>query len=236
MADHILKKIDADAQSLRERQQAMAALVAEQLADAMVLLERCYLERGLAVEKHEARLNELQLQLDRECTQFIALHQPNAGDLRQAVAAGRIAALLEACGNGACRIAEAGGRIHKISRKQVPALAGLMSLYAEVAALLAQARQLLHTRSRENLLPVLAGTSAIPAALLAVRRSLCEAMPEAGGKAEALFDALLVAQTLADLAALLGELALTVWYEISGDDLRHAGIEQIRRRFDTAQA
>jgi phosphate transport system protein len=227
MADHILKKIDADTAALRERVATMAAAVDEQLTDAMTLVERCYLERGLAVDKQEGRVNELQLQIDRDMTHFIALHQPSAGDLRAVLGMSRVAGNLEAIGNEAARIARAGERIHKVSRKQLPAATELLALHGRTAVVL---RSALHAVTDAQLGQAMAAYQALPAAVAAAdvaERALRQLLATGADRSDPIIDALTVCRALADIAAQAVEMALHVGFVASGVDLRHAEAAQV---------
>jgi phosphate transport system protein len=227
MADHILKKIDADITALRERIASMAGAVDTQWGDAMTLIEKCYLERGLAVDKLEERVDELHLQVDRECTHFIALHQPNAGDLRAVLGMSRIAADLEAMGNLACRAARAGERVHKHSRKQVPALAELMALHARAAGVLRASIAAITQLDGEQALLAAQQVAAIQALAASLARQLRDMLAEGAERVDPLLETMVIVQALADMAEAAGRAAGNVAFISRGVDLRHANAAQI---------
>lgn len=227
MADHILKKIDADAAALREHLMTMARQVGTQLADAMTLVEKCYLERGLAVDKLEDGINDWQTQLDRECTHFIVLHQPSASDLRTVVAVSRVAADLEAVGNAACRLARAGERIHKVSRKQVPASEGLTALHGKVSAVLQQATAAFQAGDVGAVGPVFQALTAVNEQRDALAGQLRNLIADTPDRLDAALAALDAAKALSDAAQWAARIALHVVFMVKGVDLRHASQEQI---------
>ncbi|MDS0478539.1 phosphate signaling complex protein PhoU [Natrinema sp. 1APR25-10V2] len=91
---------------LREAIVAMGDLVYEQLADGFTALFTG--DRPLAREVIEGdrTVNRRSLELESECLDLLALHQPVAGDLRIVVAAFKIATDLERVGDLATNLAE----------------------------------------------------------------------------------------------------------------------------------
>lgn len=231
MADHILKKVDADAAALREHLRAMARQVGSQLGDAMTLLEKCYLERGLAVEKLEGGVNDWQTQLDRECLHFIVLHQPSAGDLRTVVAVSRVAADLEAVGNAACSLAKAGERIHKASRKQVPGQDGLVQMHDKASAALHAAMAAFEAGTLPAAGAVVSSSAEVRAMRDTLLVQLRHQIADAGDRLDAVLAALDAAQALVEVASAAARISLHLAFMAKGIDLRHAPADQVAQTF-----
>lgn len=113
MANHILKKIDTDTAAIKTRIAGMAAVVDGQLDHVITILEKRHLEHGLVVDKLIVQINDAQLAIDRECANFIVMHQPNASDLRTVLAAMRIGAELQRLGTKICGVARGGELVYK---------------------------------------------------------------------------------------------------------------------------
>ncbi len=82
-------------EGLREDVLYMSELVADRLRLALDALEQQDGELGEEVITGDAEINEIYLELERECTDLIALQQPVAGDLRFIAASFKIITDLE---------------------------------------------------------------------------------------------------------------------------------------------
>ncbi|MDF9744233.1 phosphate signaling complex protein PhoU [Natrinema salsiterrestre] len=91
---------------LRDAVVAMGDRVYEQLDDAVTALftDDCALARDIV--ETDATVNDRCLEIERECLDLLALHQPVAGDLRFVVAAFQIVTDLERIGDLATNLAE----------------------------------------------------------------------------------------------------------------------------------
>ena len=80
--DHISNQFDNDLESIRNHVLSMGGLVETNVKNAITsLLER---DQALAEEVATAdfKVNQMEVEIDEECTQIIARRQPAAGDLR----------------------------------------------------------------------------------------------------------------------------------------------------------
>ncbi len=89
------EQYQAKLEGLREDVLYMSEVVADRLRTALDALERRDGELGEEVITGDAEVNELYLELERECTDLIALQQPVAGDLRFIAASFKIITDLE---------------------------------------------------------------------------------------------------------------------------------------------
>ncbi|ELZ12848.1 phosphate transport system regulatory protein PhoU [Natrinema thermotolerans DSM 11552] len=91
---------------LRETVVAMGDLVREQLADGCSALFTGDRDLASDVIERDRTVNDCYLEIERECLDLLALHQPVAGDLRTVVAAFTIVTDLERVGDLATNLAE----------------------------------------------------------------------------------------------------------------------------------
>jgi phosphate transport system protein len=227
MTPHILKKLDTDIASLRSRVQAMFALALQQLEDSVILFEKCHREKGLAVAELEPRLHELQFAIDRECANMIALRQPNAGDLRIAIASMRIASAIEAVGNAALEIAGAGERIHKSGRKPLSEPEALVGQYAAVQRMLVVARDACQGLDAGALSVIAAIRQEQSLESSALTERLGARLEAEAGRARVLAEEIEIARCLNRVAALALAIALQVYYMAKGEDRRHQPLEEL---------
>lgn len=91
---------------LRDAVVAMGDRICEQLDDAVTALFTDDLALARDVVETDATVNDRCLEIERECLDLFALHQPVAGDLRFVVAAFQIVTDLERMGDLATNLAE----------------------------------------------------------------------------------------------------------------------------------
>lgn len=90
---------------LREDVVGMSELVVERLRDALEALEEKDEEKARRIVEGDNEINELYLEIERECVDLIALQQPVAGDLRLVTASFKIITDLERVGDLATNLA-----------------------------------------------------------------------------------------------------------------------------------
>jgi phosphate transport system protein len=106
MNSHTVKAFDNDIGQLRGLISQMGGLAEEAIAKAMQALARNDLELAAQVRADDKRLDALEAEVERLAVQIIALRAPMAVDLREVVAALKIAGLVERIGDYAKNIAK----------------------------------------------------------------------------------------------------------------------------------
>ncbi|PHS22721.1 MAG: phosphate transport system regulatory protein PhoU [Methylophaga sp.] len=81
-SQHISQQFEADLQDIRSRVLAMGGLVEQQVGRALKALKKADLELARQVIIDDNEVNNLEMSIDEECIQIIALRQPTASDLR----------------------------------------------------------------------------------------------------------------------------------------------------------
>jgi phosphate transport system protein len=130
--EHTLKAFDHDLDRLRALISEMGGLAEHAIQEAMRCLIQRDAEGAEQVVKGDEKLDNLEIETERRVVQLIALRAPMAGDLRDAIAALKISAVVERIGDYAKNIA-----------KRVPQLGGVgqiepMSLLPEMARIATQ--------------------------------------------------------------------------------------------------
>ncbi len=106
MNSHTVKAFDNDIGRLRGLISQMGGLAEEAIAKAMQSLTRNDLELADQVRAEDKRIDALEAEVERLAVQIIALRAPMAVDLREVVAALKIAGLVERIGDYAKNIAK----------------------------------------------------------------------------------------------------------------------------------
>lgn len=131
MQGHIVKAFDEDITRLRGLIAEMGGLAELGIQEAMEALITGDEELGRGVVLRDRKLDALEVEVDQLAVQLLALRAPMADDLREIIAALKIAGILERIGDYAKNIGKRVGRIENRSRLEPLALLPSM---AEVAA------------------------------------------------------------------------------------------------------
>lgn len=131
--EHTVKAFDQDIGQLRALISQMGGLAEEAISDAMTALAHGDLTLADEVRAKDKAIDAIEAEVERLAVRVIALRAPMADDLREVVAALKIAAVVERIGDYAKNIAkrvplihaEGGDRIEAVSL--LPAMAQLAS-------------------------------------------------------------------------------------------------------------
>ena len=102
---HTIKAFDAELDTLRGSICEMGGLAEAAIRDAMQALVRRDSEAAAEVVRRDAKIDALETEIERQVVQIIALRAPMADDLREVVAALKIAGVVERIGDYAKNIA-----------------------------------------------------------------------------------------------------------------------------------
>ncbi len=102
---HLSSQFDHELSGISTRVLEMGGLVESQVAKAVHALTTFSAEVAAQVRETEARVNAMELEIDRDLSSIIARRQPTARDLRLLIAVAKTIANLERIGDEAARIA-----------------------------------------------------------------------------------------------------------------------------------
>ena len=104
--EHTVKAFDDDIAQLRASISQMGGLAEQAIADAILALQRNDAELAKRVRDADRTIDAIEAEAERLAVRIIALRAPMANDLREVVAALKIAAVLERVGDYAKNIAK----------------------------------------------------------------------------------------------------------------------------------
>ncbi len=102
--DHIVTAFDESLEALRQSVVRMGGLTESQLARSMQALSRRDAELAAEVVRNDGEVDQLELEVSNQVIRLLALRQPMANDLREIIAALKIARDLERIGDYAANI------------------------------------------------------------------------------------------------------------------------------------
>lgn len=130
MAEHTVKAFDEDITRLRGLIAEMGGLAEVSLTEAMEALVKGNEEMARGVVERDRKIDALEAEVDRLAVRVIALRAPMADDLREVIAALKIAGVVERIGDYSKNIAKSTGKIE--GRRQFEPLT-LIPAMADVA-------------------------------------------------------------------------------------------------------
>jgi len=104
---HEHKKFDLELSDLRTKLGQMGELVVAQLEGVLACLSEHDVRATRMIIEQDSNVNRMDIDLEEICLQFLALHQPVAGDLRLITATMKITTELERIGDRVVNICEA---------------------------------------------------------------------------------------------------------------------------------
>ena len=99
------RHLDDELSSLRDRVLLLGGEAEQALERAMYALSKRDSEVARDVLDHDDQVDHLEVEIDRQCIDIIALRQPAARDLRFVISVAKMAPVLERIADHACNIA-----------------------------------------------------------------------------------------------------------------------------------
>jgi phosphate transport system protein len=106
MSKHIVSAFDKDLRAISSRIAEMGGLADGQLGSAIEALQTRDSDLAAEVIQSDKRLDGMEAQLEKSAIEFMALRQPMASDLREVIAALKIATAIERIGDLAKNVAK----------------------------------------------------------------------------------------------------------------------------------
>jgi phosphate transport system protein len=131
--EHTVKAFDQDIGQLRGLISQMGGLAEQAIHDAIKALSRGDLELAKQVRAKDKAIDAIEAEVERLVVRVIALRAPMADDLREVVAALKIAAVLERIGDYAKNIAKRVPLIHSGGKERIEAIS-LLPAMAQLAS------------------------------------------------------------------------------------------------------
>jgi len=226
---HLSSQFDNELSVISNRVLEMGGLVESQVAQAVQALGEFSGEIAAQVLRQETRVNQMELDIDRDLSAIIARRQPTARDLRLLIAISKSIANLERVGDEAARIARAVERLVTIgvpTRLRLPV--GDLRFEADLA--IASLRNSLDAFARldtERALSVLKQDDQIDQEFDGLLRKLITYMMEDPRTISASIDLVFVAKAIERVGDHAKNIAEAVIYVVKGTDVRHVSMQAI---------
>ncbi|WP_022686744.1 phosphate signaling complex protein PhoU [Sphingomonas phyllosphaerae] len=174
--EHTVKAFDQDIGQLRGLISQMGGLAETAIADAMVALQRGDAVLAARIAADDKKIDAMETEVERTAVRIIALRAPMADDLREVVAALKIASVIERIGDYAKNIAR---RVPKIeSEHRIEPLSILPAMGRMAAAMVHDVLNAFAARDPEAALAVCESDNALDDFYDSIFRTLVTFMVE----------------------------------------------------------
>lgn len=226
---HLSTQFDAELSGISTRVLEMGGLVESQVAQAILALNHFSGETASQVLQEEDRVNQLEIEIDRDLSTIIARRQPTARDLRLLIAVSKTIGNLERVGDEAARIARTVQRLINSgvsSKMRLP----MTDVSAEANMATASLRKALDAFARLDTLralEVIKNDNQIDQAFDGLMRTLITYMMEDPRTISASIDLVFVAKAIERVGDHAKNLAEQIIYIVKGTDIRHNSPEAV---------
>lgn len=204
---------------LRRMLLKMSAEVEQRVSGAVDALVRRDLERAAEVRYGDDDIDQFDLDIENECVEILALHQPVARDLRFVLTAMRVNADLERIGDLARAVARRAIKLEK--RIPIERPAELAEMARSVRSIISDAMRVLAEPDEAMCAAIRGKDAEIDASYKAVFTWAASKMQDQGEAASAVIDVLSIVRNLERMADLAVNIAEAVIFLIEGTIVRH---------------
>ena len=224
---HLSTQFDSELGTVSSRVMEMGGLVESQIHTAVYALSQFDEEAANRVIQTEARVNLLEIEIDRELSSIIARRQPTARDLRLLIAISKTTANLERAGDEAEKIARmVKSIVGSGAARQLPA--SELQVAADLASgLLRKALDAFARLDPNAALAILKEDDRIDREFDGFVRKLITYMMEDPRTISASLDLLFLAKAIERIGDHSKNIAEFIIYVVKGADVRHTSMEQI---------
>jgi phosphate transport system protein len=228
-SEHIFKQYDAELESVRAKVLEMGGLVEQQIVDALEALVNTDPKLAKEVMSNDHRVNNLEVQIDEDCSHIIARRQPAAGDLRMVMMIVKTITDLERIGDEATKIARTAQKIYEEDRMY-------KSRFTEIKSMVALVREMLRTAldgfarlDVSNTVEVARQDEQVDEQFRAAMRQLITFMLEDPRTISMSLEVLFVAKAIERIGDHAKNIADYVVYMVKGKDVRHTSVQEMER-------
>lgn len=225
-SQHISQQFEKELQDIRSLVLAMGGLIEQQVANAQKALLTGDSELARSVISLDDEVNSLEVSIDEECIQIIALRQPTAGDLRLVAGILKTITDLERIGDESVSIARMAMSLSEKDRPKTN-YRELQSMGNHVLGMLRDALDAFARLDAEQAIKVAREDREIDAEYEAIIRQLITYMMEDPRTVTKAIDMMWSARSLERIGDHASNICEHVIYLVEGKDVRHLSIEKM---------
>jgi len=231
---HTLSRYNEDLERLRSDVLQMGGLAEAQLQQALQALATQDRDLAAEVVRGEARVNQMEVEIDDECNRILATQAPAASDLRLVVAMIKTITDLERIGDEAHKIANIGRRHSGLDHSGADGHRVVRHLGRVALELLHDALDVFARLDAQAALAAVKRDRLLDEEYDAVQRQCITFMIEDPRTIRAAIDLLWVARALERVGDHAKNICEYVIYMVGGRDVRHTAIADVERQIEAA--
>ena len=221
MGEHSSKAYDTELEGIRSKVLLMGGMVETMFLDAMTCFRIGNLERAERVVAEDANVNQLEVQLDDQCSHLIVKRQPTANDLRTVMATLKVITDLERIGDEAAKIARIAKALHARGAVTLNHYEMVRTIATATSDLLHDALDAFARGDHKAALELIAQDAVIDHEHRSSLRDLITFMMEDPRTISAALDTMWVAKAIERIGDHAKNIAEYVIYVVEGKDIRH---------------
>jgi len=227
-SEHIYKQYDADLQSIRAKVLEMGTIVEEQLSEAVQSLIEADTKLAEKVIRRDEEVNDLEIDIDEDCSLLIGKRSPVAADLRNVLMMIKIISDLERIGDESTKIANATIRIIENDIMSKPQFKNIQSMLSSVQFMLRQALNSFARLDTTETIEVLEKDKEVDEEYRSHMRQLLTYMLEDPRTISMSLELMFVTKSLERIGDHAKNITQSVIYTVKGTDVRHSSIKEIK--------
>lgn len=228
-SEHTSKQYDAELESVRAKVLEMGGLVEQQIINALEALTKLDPHLAKEVMSSDAQVNQLEVQVDEECSRIIARRQPAASDLRMVMMIVKTITDLERIGDEATKIARTAQKIFDEDRMYKPRFNEIKTMVALVSDMLRTALDSFARLDVTRTVDVARQDELVDEHFRAATRQLITYMLEDPRTISMSLEVLFVAKAVERIGDHAKNIAEYVVYMVKGIDVRHVSMQEMER-------
>lgn len=227
-SQHISQQFEKELEDIRSLVLAMGGLIEQQVQNAQTALMTADLELARSVIAMDEDVNELEVSIDEECIQIIALRQPTAGDLRLIAGILKTITDLERIGDESVSIARMAMNLSEKARPKKN-YRELQSMGNHVRGMLHDALDAFARFDSKQAIKVAREDEEIDAEYEGIIRQLITYMMEDPRTVTKAIDMMWSARSFERIADHASNICEHIIYLVEGKDVRHLSLEKMEK-------
>ncbi len=228
LSHHISRRYNEALERVRSSVLAMGGLVEEQFDRAVTALVDGDSELGLQVARDDHQVNEMEVQIDEECSRILATLSPAASDLRLIVVALKTITDLERIGDEAEKIGKIAARLAAVERPSTN-YRELRNLSRHVKGMISGALDAFARLDSRRALEVVKADDVVDEEYEAIYRQGVTFMMEDPRTISRVMDATWAARSMERIGDHAKNIAEYVMYMVHGKDLRYQDLDAMEK-------
>ena len=192
----IRKQYDTDLESLKKSLTEMGRNSADAVENVLEALCVADADAAAAIVKGDARINNMERDIEHRCMTLLLRQQPVAGDLRRISTAMKVVTDIERIGDHAADIAEIIPHLVTVRKEGDPAVSRAIAMGKKAHQMILDALDALTAEDENAARRVIAADDAVDYDFNAIKHQLAQEIAEDPGKVDAALDLLMVIKYL----------------------------------------